>query len=215
MRLDVLTLAGKKAGAIELDDAIFALEPRADILQRMVKWQLAKRRAGTHKSQERGDVARTGKKLYRQKGTGGARHGQPTAGLFRGGAKAHGPHPRSYEHALPKKVRRLALAHALSAKAGAKAILVLDEAKLDEPKTKALKAAFEKLELTNALVIGGAELDVNFVRAARNLPDIDVLPFAGLNVYDVLRRRTLVLTKEAVAAIHDRFKPAAPEKEAA
>ncbi|MDD3836705.1 MAG: 50S ribosomal protein L4 [Phenylobacterium sp.] len=206
MKLDVIKLDGGKGGSIELPDDIFGIEEiRADILQRCVTWQLAKRRAGTHKIQVRNEVSRTGKKMYRQKGTGGARHGSRRAAQFVGGAKAHGPVVRSHAFDLPKKVRALALRHALSSKAKSGALVVLDQATLSEPKTAALREQFGKLGWTNALVIGGAQLDANFQLAARNIPNVDVLPTAGLNVYDVLRRQTLVLTKDAVEAIQARF----------
>lgn len=207
MKLDVVTLDGGKAGSIELDDAIFAVSPRKDILQRVVKWQLAKRRAGTHDTQNRGEVSRSHSKFGRQKGSGGARHGSRNAPIFRGGGVAHGPHPRSHAHSLNKKVRALGMKMALSAKAAEGTLLVLDSATLDAPKTKALKERFAKLGLTNALVIGGAELDGNFKLAARAIPNVDVLPAAGLNVYDVLRRNTLVLTRDAVDAVAARFAP--------
>jgi large subunit ribosomal protein L4 len=210
MKVQVKTLASKSAGEIELDDAVFGLKPRADILHRMVRWQLAKRRAGTHETLERGEVARTKAKFGRQKGGGRARHGARTAGIFRGGAKAHGPTPRDYMHDLPKKIRALALKHALSAKAGADALIVLEDVKLDAPKTAKLKGALGKLKLESALFIGGAEIDDNFALAARNIPRIDVLPVQGVNVYDVLKHDTLVLTKDAVEALHARF--AAPPK---
>ena len=206
MKLDVITLEGGKGGSIELSDDIFGIEEiRGDILQRVVTWQLAKRRAGTHKIQVRNEVSRTGKKMYKQKGTGGARHGSRRAAQFVGGAKAHGPVVRSHAFDLPKKVRALALRHALSSKAKTGALIVLDEAKPSEPKTAALRASFEKLGLTNALLIAGVEVDNNLKLAARNIPNVDVLPSAGLNVYDVLRRHTLVLTKDAVDAIQQRF----------
>ena len=206
MKLDVIKLDGGKGGSIELPDAIFGIEEiRGDILQRCVTWQLAKRRAGTHKIQVRNEVSRTGKKMYKQKGTGGARHGSRRAAQFVGGAKAHGPVVRSHAFDLPKKVRALALRHALSSKAKTGALIVLDEAKPSEPKTAALRASFEKLGLTNALLIAGVEVDNNLKLAARNIPNVDVLPSAGLNVYDVLRRHTLVLTKDAVEAIQQRF----------
>lgn len=212
MKLDVIKLDGGKGGSIELPDDIFGIEEiRADILQRCVTWQLAKRRAGTHKIQVRNEVSRTGKKMYRQKGTGGARHGSRRAAQFVGGAKAHGPVVRSHAFDLPKKVRALALKHALSSKAKAGSLIVLDAATVPEAKTAALRASFEKIGVTNALLIAGAEVDANLKLAARNIPNVDVLPNAGLNVYDVLRRRTLVLTKDAVAAIQARFQ----EKEAA
>jgi large subunit ribosomal protein L4 len=206
MKLDVTTLDGATAGAIDLDETIFGLEPRADLIHRYVRWQLAKRQAGTHKSLGRSEINRTGKKLYRQKGTGNARHGAARAPQFRGGGKAFGPVVRDHAHDLPKKVRALALRHALSAKAKDGAIVVLDKASVAEPKTKALKLSLGKLGLANALVIDGAEVEANFRLAARNIPNIDVLPVQGINVYDILRRETLVLTKAAVDALEARFK---------
>ena len=212
MKLDVIKLDGGKGGSIELSDDIFGIEDiRADILQRMVTWQLAKRRAGTHKIQVRNEVSRTSKKMYKQKGTGGARHGSRRAAQFVGGAKAHGPVVRSHAFDLPKKVRALALRHALSSKAKAGSLIVLDSVSLKDAKTAALRTQLGAIGVTHALVIGGAEVDKNFGLAARNIPNVDVLPNAGLNVYDVLRRRTLVLTKDAVEAIQARFQ----EKEAA
>ncbi len=213
MKLDVITLDAAKAGQIELSDAIFGIdEIRADILQRCVVWQLAKRRAGTHKIKTRNEVARTGKKMYKQKGTGGARHGSRKAAQFVGGAKTHGPVNRSHEIDLPKKVRALALRHALSSKAKDGSLVVLDSASLTAPKTAALRVQLTKLGLKNALVIAGPEVDTNLKLAARNIPHLDVLPNAGLNVYDVLRHHTLVLTRAAVEAIEARF---TDEKEAA
>jgi len=206
MKLDVIKLDGGKGGSIELPDDIFGIEDiRGDILQRCVTWQLAKRRAGTHKIQVRNEVSRTSKKMYKQKGTGGARHGSRRAAQFVGGAKAHGPVVRSHAFDLPKKVRALALRHALSSKAKTGALIVLDNAAAADPKTAALRASLEKIGVTNALVIAGAEVDTNFKLAARNIPNVDVLPNAGLNVYDVLRRHTLVLTKDAVEAIQQRL----------
>ena len=215
MKLDVITLdAGQKAGQIELSDAIFGIEEiRADILQRCVVWQLAKRRAGTHKIKTRNEVARTGKKMYKQKGTGGARHGSRKAAQFVGGAKTHGPVVRSHAVDLPKKVRALALRHALSSKAKTGSLIVLDSANLAEPKNAALRLKIDNLGLKNALVIAGPEVDANLKLAARNIPHLDVLPNIGLNVYDVLRHETLVLTRAAVEAIEARF--AADNKEAA
>jgi large subunit ribosomal protein L4 len=216
MKIDVINLDGKKGGSIELPDDIFGIEEiRADILQRCVTWQLAKRRAGTHKVQVRNEVSRTGKKMYRQKGTGGARHGSRRAAQFVGGARAHGPVVRSHEIGLPKKVRALALRHALSSKAKDGAIIVLEAATLDSPKTAALRAGFAKIGVTNALVIAGPEVDGVFKLAARNIPGVDVLPNAGLNVYDILRRDTLVLTKAALEGIAARFAPDPAGKEAA
>ena len=212
MKLDVIQLDGAKAGSVDLDDAIFGIdEIRGDILQRVVTWQLAKRRSGNHKIQVRNEVSRTGKKMYKQKGTGGARHGSRRAAQFVGGAKAHGPVVRSHAFDLPKKLRALALRHALSSKAKAGTLVVLDSAVLTEPKTAALRATFANIGLKNALIIAGPEVDANFKLAARNIPNIDVLPNAGLNVYDVLRRGTLVLTKSAIEGISARF----AEKEAA
>ena len=206
MKLTVTNLDAGSAGEIELDDAIFGLtEIRGDILQRCVTWQLAKRRAGTHKIKTRNEVARTGKKMYKQKGTGGARHGSRKAAQFVGGAKVFGPVNRSHEFSLPKKVRAMALRHALSSKALTGSLVVVDTAAVDEPKTAALRARFATLGWTNALVIAGPQVDANLKLAARNIPLVDVLPDAGLNVYDVLRRDKLVLTRAAVEAISRRF----------
>jgi large subunit ribosomal protein L4 len=206
MKLDIQTLDAKKAGAIDLDDAVFGIkEVRGDILQRMVKYQLAKRRAGTHKTLSRGEVARTHAKLYKQKGTGQARHGAANAPLFRGGGHAHNRLPRDYSHDLTKKFRALALRHALSAKANAGEIMVLEAAALKQAKTAVLVKQLDKLKLDKALIIAGAAVDENFARAARNIPRLDVLPNAGLNVYDILRCKMLVLTPDAIAAIHARF----------
>jgi large subunit ribosomal protein L4 len=206
MKADVTTLESGSAGAIELSDDIFGLEPRKDILQRMVRYQLAKRQAGTHHAQDRSEVTVTGKKMYRQKGTGGARHGDKSVPQWRGGGKAFGPKPRDHAIGLPKKVRALALKHALSAKAKASELVVLDSAALSAPKTSGLKKSFEKLGLSSALIVSGAEIDNNFALAARNIPNIDVLPVQGINVYDILRRKKLVLTKDAIAALEARFK---------
>jgi len=198
MKVEVVSLEGKKGGSIELPETVFGIgEIRSDLLQRCVTWQLAKRRAGTHKVQVRNEVSRTGKKMYRQKGTGGARHGSRRAAQFVGGARAFGPVVRSHEIGLPKKVRALALRHALSSKAKEGALVVLDAASIADAKTSSLRARFETLGFTSALIIAGAEVEPNFRLAARNIPGIDVLPNAGLNVYDILRRRTLVLTREA------------------
>jgi large subunit ribosomal protein L4 len=204
MKAEVTTLEAGSAGQVELADAIFGLEPRQDLIHRMVRYQLLKRMAGTHHAQDRSEVNVTGKKMYKQKGTGSARHGDKSVPQWRGGGKAFGPKPRSHAVDMTKKVRALALRHALSAKAKAGEIVVLDKASA-EGKTKALKAQFEKLGLANALIIDGAELEVNFARAARNIPNIDVLPVQGINVYDILRRKKLVLTKAAVEALEARF----------
>ncbi|KQQ46188.1 50S ribosomal protein L4 [Methylobacterium sp. Leaf125] len=205
MKLDITTLDGAGAGSVDLDETIFGLEPRADLLQRMVRWQLAKRQAGTHAVKNRSDVNRTRKKLYKQKGTGNARHGAASAPQFRGGGRAFGPVVRSHAHDLPKKVRALALKHALSAKVKDSTLIIVDDVKLAEGKTKALVERFEKMGLSSALIIGGAEVDVNFARAARNIPQIDVLPIQGINVYDILRREKLVLTRAAIDALEARF----------
>jgi large subunit ribosomal protein L4 len=206
MEIPVHSLDGKKAGSVTLSDAIFGLEPRPDLLHRCVNWQLAKRQAGTHKVKNRAEIWRTGKKMYAQKGTGGARHGSARANLFRGGGRSFGPQVRSHAVDLTKQMRALALKHALSAKAKSSDLIVLAEAKLGEPKTKTLAKNFEKLGLLNALVIDGAEIEKNFGLAARNLPQIDVLPVAGINVYDILRRTKLVLTKAALDQLEARLK---------
>jgi large subunit ribosomal protein L4 len=206
VQTSVKTLDAASAGTIELSDSIFGLEPRQDLIARMVRYQLLKRMAGTHHTQDRSEVNVTGKKMYKQKGTGGARHGDKSVPQWRGGGKAFGPKPRSHAIDLPKKVRALALKHALSAKAKAGEIVVLDRAAIDGGKTKNLRSSLEKLELTNALIIDGADLEVGFVKAARNIPNIDLLPVQGINVYDILRRRKLVLTKAAVEALEARFK---------
>jgi large subunit ribosomal protein L4 len=212
MKIDVVTLDGGAGESLELRDDIFGIDDiRGDILQRCVTWQLAKRRAGTHKIQVRNEVSRTGKKMYKQKGTGGARHGSRRAAQFVGGAKAHGPVVRSHAFDLPKKVRALALRHALSSKAKAGTLMVLEDATLADPKTAGLRGRFQSLGVKNALVIAGPAVDTNFQLAARNIPNLDVLPNAGLNVYDILRRETLILTRAAVEAIEARF----DEKEAA
>ncbi|MCB1526916.1 MAG: 50S ribosomal protein L4 [Hyphomicrobiaceae bacterium] len=205
MKLSVTTLDATAAGEVELKDDIFGLEPRADILHRMVRYQMLKRMAGTHHTQDRSEVTVTGKKMYRQKGTGGARHGDKSVPQWRGGGKAFGPKPRSHAVGLPKKVRALALRHALSTKAKAGDIVVLDKAAVDGGKTRELRDRLAKLSLDNALFIDGAELEIGFARAARNLPNIDVLPVQGINVYDILRRKKLVLTKAAVEALEARF----------
>lgn len=206
MELQVKTLAGGAAGSITVSDEIFGLEPRTDLIHRVVRWQLAKRQAGTHKTLGRSEVSGTTKKFVRQKGSGGARHGNKKAPQFRGGGRAFGPVVRDHGHDLPKKVRALGLKHALSAKAKADGIVIVEDAKAAEAKTKALKEQLAKLGLTSALVIDGAEVDNNFVLASRNIPHLDVLPVQGINVYDILRAHTLVLTKAAVSALEERFK---------
>ena len=206
MEITVKTLDGIDAGSVTLSDEIFGLEPRADILHRCVTWQLSRRQAGTHRTKGRSEINRTSKKMYTQKGTGNARHGAASAPQFRGGGRAFGPVVRSHAIDLPKKVRALALKHALSSKAKAERIIVLDKVSLDDPKTKALKEHFAKLGLESVLIVDGAQVEQNVALAARNLPYVDVLPIQGINVYDILRRDTLVLTKAAVDALEARFK---------
>jgi large subunit ribosomal protein L4 len=206
MELKITTLDGGEAGSVTLSDEIFGLEPRPDLIHRCITWQLAKRRAGTHKVKNRAEIWRTGKKMYRQKGTGSARHGSARVNLFRGGGRSFGPHVRDHAIELPKKVRALALRHALSAKAKDGTIMVVDKASVTEPKTKALQMRFAKLGLANVLIIDGAEVEENFRIAARNIPNVDVLPVQGINVYDILRRHHLVLTKAALDALEARFR---------
>lgn len=205
MDISVNTLAGKESGKLTLSDSVFGLEPRKDILQRVVRWQLAKKQQGTHKTLGRSEVNRTGAKLYKQKGTGKARHHSAAAPQFRGGGKAHGPRVRDHSHSMPKKIRALALRHALSAKLASKDLIILDEMATNEAKTKVLSGSLDNMGIVNALFIGGAELDTNFKLAAQNIPNIDVLPVQGINVYDILRRGKLVLSKDAVAALEERL----------
>ena len=206
MDLKVTTLDGKTGDTVSLPDEIFGLEPRADILQRMVRYQLSKRQAGTHKTKMRGEIAATTKKMYAQKGTGRARHGAKSAPQFRGGGKAFGPVVRSHAHDLPKKVRALALKHALSDKARGEKLIVIADTGATDGKTKALAGRFKKLGFSSALIIDGASVEPKFAQAARNIVGIDVLPVQGINVYDILRRDTLVLTRAAVDALTERFK---------
>jgi large subunit ribosomal protein L4 len=205
MELQVTTLDGKTDGSVTLKDEIFGLEVRQDILHRMVRYQQLKAMAGTHKVKHRSEIAYTSKKSVKQKGSGGARHGAKSAPQFRGGGRAFGPEPRSHAIDLPKKVRALALKHALSAKAAAGELVVVQNVTTKEPKTAALVAQFGKLDWSNALIIDGAEVDKNFANAARNIPQIDVLPVQGINVADILRRHKLVLTKAALEALEARF----------
>lgn len=206
MEITVQTWDAGSAGTLQLSDEVYGLEPRADILHRMVRYQQLKRMAGTHKAKNRSEIKVTGKKFVRQKGSGGARHGNKAAPQFRGGGKAHGPVPRSHAIDLPKKVRALALRHALSAKAKSGELIIVDTATTDSAKTKDLAQKFAKLDINNALIVDGAELQPEFERAARNIANIDVLPIQGINVYDILRRHKLVLTKAAVEALEARFK---------
>ena len=206
MKLDVIKLDGGKAGSVELDEALFGLEPRADILHRVVRWQRNKAQAGTHKVKTRSETSYTKKKIYRQKGTGGARHGDRNAPIFRKGGIYKGPTPRSHGHELTKKFRKLGLRHALSSKAKAGELVILDEASAKEAKTSALAKQVANLGWNRALVIDGAEVDANFAAAAANLHGVDILPSMGANVYDILRSDTLVITKAGVEALEARLK---------
>ncbi|MDC0458732.1 50S ribosomal protein L4 [Alphaproteobacteria bacterium] len=209
MKIDVKTIDNKAAGDITLADAVFGVAPRADIVARVVKWQLAKRRAGTHKVKSRAEVAITTAKMFKQKGTGRARHGSAAGVQFRGGGVVHGPVVRDHGHALPKKVRQLGLRSALSTKAAEGKLLVLDSLASSGKsvgKTAKLREQLVKLGAENALFIGGAELDAGFLKAARNIPLVDVLPQQGINVYDILRRDVLVLSKDAAAHLEERLK---------
>lgn len=206
MKADVINLDAKKAGNIDLSDDVFGLPARADLLHRMVRYQLAKRRAGTHKTKTIGEVSGTTKKPFRQKGTGSARQGTRRAPQMRGGGTVFGPVVRSHGHDLPKKVRRLALKTALSAKQADGKLVILDEAKMADPKTKALAGKLDGLGWASVLIIDGPEVDGNLAKAAKNLPQVDVLPQQGANVYDILRRDMLVLTKAAVEHLEGRLK---------
>lgn len=206
MKADVTTLEAKKAGTVDLSDALFGLEPRADILHRMVRYQLAKKRSGTVSVQDRSEVKGSTARIMNQKGSGRARHSTRKVNLFRGGGKAFGPKPRDFSTDLPKKVRALALRHALSAKVKSNELIVLDKAEVKGPKTGDLRKQLAKLGWASALIIDGAEVEKNFSLAARNIVGIDVLPVQGINVYDILRREKLVLTKAAIDALEARFK---------
>ncbi|XDZ71202.1 50S ribosomal protein L4 [Alphaproteobacteria bacterium LSUCC0744] len=209
MKIDVKTIDNKAAGDITLADAVFGVAPRADIVARVVKWQLAKRRAGTHKVKSRAEVSITTAKMFKQKGTGRARHGSAAVVQFRGGGVVHGPVVRDHGHALPKKVRQLGLRSALSTKAAEGKLLVIDSLAStgkSAGKTAKLREQLSRLGVENALIIGGAELDAAFVKAARNIPLVDVLPQQGINVYDILRRDVLVLSKDAAAHLEERLK---------
>ncbi len=206
MDVNVTTLDGKASGKLTLPDAVFGLEPRADLIQRMVRYQLAKRRAGTHDVKNRSEISRTGAKMYKQKGTGRARHSTAKAPQFRGGGRAFGPTPRNHGFDLPKKVRALALKHALSAKQASEQLIIVDDLSAKDGKTSTMLGKLKKLGLENALFIGGEQLDNNFQLATRNIPHTDVLPVQGINVYDILRREKLVLSKAAIEALEARFK---------
>ncbi|ETX27456.1 50S ribosomal protein L4 [Roseivivax isoporae] len=205
MKLDVIKLDGETAGSVDLGDEIFGLEPRADILHRVVRWQRNKAMAGTHSTLGRSEVSYSTKKIYRQKGTGGARHGSRKAPIFRKGGIYKGPVPRSHAHELPKKVRQLGLKHALSAKAREGNLVILDAAESDG-KTKSLAAAVKNLGWKRALIIDGASVNEDFLRAAANIEGLDILPSMGANVYDILKRDTLVITKAGIEALEARLK---------
>lgn len=205
MKAELKSIGNKKTSNIELADSVFGITPREDIIARVVKWQLAKRRAGTHKVKSRSEIAKTGAKMFRQKGTGRARHGAASVVQFRGGGVVHGPVVRDHGHDLPKKVRKLGLRSVLSAKAASGKLIIVDNLESDG-KTASLKAKLTGWGVSNALVIGGETLENGFVRAAANIPLIDVLPSQGLNVYDAVRRDVLVMTKDAVDFIEERLK---------
>ncbi len=206
MKIAVKTLENKDAGEITLDKSVFGVEIRQDILHRMVNYQLAKRRSGNHKAQQRHEVTGTGKKPWAQKGTGRARAGDLKRSQDRGGSVVHGPVVRSHAISLPKKIRQLALKIALSVKAKEGKIIILDELKAKDHKTKPMAANIAKFGFNSALIVGGSEIDVNFARATANLPRIDVLPSQGANVYDIIRRDVLMLTKDAVNDLTDKLK---------
>ncbi len=206
MKLDVIKLDGGKAGSIDLDEALFGLVPRADILHRVVRWQRAKAQAGTHSTLTRAEVSYSTKKIYKQKGTGGARHGSKKAPIFRHGGVVKGPQPRSHAHDLPKKFRALGLKHALSAKAAAGELIIIDAITMAEAKSSILAKAAKELGWKRVLIIDGADINENFAMAARNIEGIDVLPSMGANVYDILKRDQLVITKAGVTALEARLK---------
>lgn len=206
MKMQVMTLENKAAGEQELDDAVFGLSVRKDILQRVVEWQRAKARAGTHKTKTRSEVSGTGKKPFKQKGSGNARQGTLRAPQHEGGGRAHGPVVRSHAFSLTKKVRALGLRHALSSKVAEGKLLLIDSAEVKQAKTAALVKSFAALGLTKPLIIGGEVLNENFAKAARNIKGVDVLPTQGANVLDILRHKELVLTKEAALALQARLK---------
>jgi large subunit ribosomal protein L4 len=205
MKLDVIKLDGAAAGSIDLGDDIFGLEPRVDILHRVVRWQRNNAQAGTHKVKTRCETSYSTKKIYRQKGTGGARHGDRNAPIFRGGGIYKGPTPRSHGHDLPKKVRQMGLKHALSSKVKDGSLVIIDEAQSDG-KTAALAKMVKNLGWKRALIIDGAAVDIGFAKAASNIEGLDILPTMGANVYDILKRDTLVLTKAGVEALEARLK---------
>ena len=206
MKLDVIKLESGKAGSIDLSEKIFGMEPRKDILHRVVRWQLARKQQGTHSVLTRSEVSYSTKKIYRQKGTGGARHGSRRAPIFRKGGVYKGPTPRSHEHNLTKKFRALGLKHALSSKLASGDLVVIENAKLKEGKSRSLAKLLVSFGWRKALIVDSPDLDVNFVRAAKNIQSLDILPCDGINVYDILKKNTLVLTRAAVNTLEERFK---------
>ena len=206
MKLDVIKLESGKAGSIDLSEKIFGIEPRKDILHRVVRWQLARKQQGTHSVLTRSEVSYSTKKIYRQKGTGGARHGSRRAPIFRKGGVYKGPTPRSHEHNLTKKFRALGLKHALSSKLASGDLVVIENAKLKEGKSKTLAKLLVSFGWRKALIVDSPDLDTNFVRAAKNIQSLDILPCDGINVYDILKKNTLVLTRAAVNSLEERFK---------
>ena len=206
MKLDVIKLDGGSAGSVDLGDEVFGLEPRADILHRVVRWQRARAQAGTHKVKTRSETSYSTKKIYRQKGTGGARHGDRNAPIFRKGGVYKGPTPRSHAHDLPKKFRKLGLCHALSAKQQAGELVVIEDLNMNEAKTSILAKQILNFGWKRTLIIDGAEPNESFARAARNIDTVDVLPSMGANVYDILKRDTLVITKAGLEALEARLK---------
>ncbi len=205
MKADAIKLDGKKAGSVDLNDEIYGLEPRTDILHRVVRWQRNNAQAGTHKVKTRSEVNYSTKKIYRQKGTGGARHGARSAPIFRGGGVYKGPTPRSHGHELTKKFRKLGLKHALSSKAATGNLVILDDATMKDAKTSVLAKAIKENGWKRVLIIDGAEVNDNFARAAQNITGVDILPTMGANVYDILKRDTLVITKAGVEALEARL----------
>ena len=205
MKVNVIDISSKASGTTTLSDAIFGLEPRKDILHRTVVYQLAKKRSGTHKVKNRAEITATTKKMYKQKGTGSARHGSKKVPQFRGGGRAFGPHPRDHSIKLTKKFRKLALKHALSSKLKDGDIVILSEAKLSKPKTSLLVKNLQKMAVDSALFIDASEFDKNFELATMNIPNIDILPVQGINVYDMLKRDKLFITKAALKEIESRL----------
>lgn len=206
MDIVIKTFDGEETGNLKLSESIFGLSPRADILQRVVRWQLARRQAGTHAAKQRSEINRTGAKMFKQKGTGRARHSSARVSQFRGGAKAHGPIARSHAFDLPKKIRALGLKHALSSKMQNNNLLIIDNFDINDLKTSSFSKKLSSLNLSNALFVGDESIKGNFSKVVNNLPNIDILLIEGINVYDILKRHTLVMSKKAVEVLEERFK---------